>query len=144
MSVTQPVENNNPLGTYLTMRSQSGLMFGIINIIGNFGTVFVDQAYWQSAIAAKPSATYRGYLLGGICWFSIPFTLATTMGLPVRESSIPIAQWSHATEAFLTSSTRDIQPISVIDSTPLPKAPGPLTARLISQWHERQAVTVDP
>jgi hypothetical protein len=32
------------------------------------GTVFVDQAYWQSAIAAKPSATYKGYLLGGLCW----------------------------------------------------------------------------
>jgi hypothetical protein len=42
------------------MRSQSGLKFGIINIIGNFDTVFVDQAYWQSAIAAKPAATFRG------------------------------------------------------------------------------------
>src|SRR4051794_35175045 len=31
----------------LTMASIPGLMFGIINIIGNFGTVFVDQAYWQ-------------------------------------------------------------------------------------------------
>jgi hypothetical protein len=28
--------------------------------VGNFGTVFVDQSYWQGAIAAKPSATYRG------------------------------------------------------------------------------------
>lgn len=81
--------------------------------------------------------------LGGVTR-ALVIELATTMGLPVRESSIPIAQWSHASEAFLTSTTRDIQPISVIDSTRLPKAPGPLTARLISQWHERQAVTVDP
>lgn len=27
---------------------KGGLIFGIINIIGNFGTVFCDQAYWVS------------------------------------------------------------------------------------------------
>ena len=46
-----------------------------------FRSVFVDQAYWQRAIAAKPSSTVKGFLLGGACWFAIPFTLATTMGL---------------------------------------------------------------
>jgi SSS family transporter len=75
-----PVEGN-AMGAYLTMASLGGLMFGIINIVGNFGTVFVDQAYWQRAIAAKPSSTVKGFLLGGACWFAIPFTLATTMGL---------------------------------------------------------------
>ncbi len=75
-----PVEGN-AAGAFLTMASAGGLMFGIINIVGNFGTVFVDQAYWQRAIAAKPSSTVKGFLLGGICWFAIPFTLATTMGL---------------------------------------------------------------
>ncbi|MCH7877004.1 MAG: sodium:solute symporter family protein [Thaumarchaeota archaeon] len=75
-----PVEGN-AAGAYLTMASIGGLMFGIINIVGNFGTVFVDQAYWQRAIAAKPTSTVKGFLLGGACWFAIPFTLATTMGL---------------------------------------------------------------
>ncbi len=75
-----PVEGN-AAGAFLTMASIGGLMFGIINIVGNFGTVFVDQAYWQRAIAAKPSSTVKGFLLGGACWFAIPFTLATTMGL---------------------------------------------------------------
>lgn len=59
-----PVVGNRD-GSYLTMISGGGLMFGIINIVGNFGTVFVDQAYWQSAIAAKPVSAARGYLLGG-------------------------------------------------------------------------------
>ena len=76
----RPVEGN-AAGAFLTMASIGGLMFGIINIVGNFGTVFVDQAYWQRAIAAKPSSTVKGFLLGGACWFAIPFTLATTMGL---------------------------------------------------------------
>jgi Na+/proline symporter len=52
-------------GSYLTMISSGGLMFGIINIVGNFGTVFVDQSYWQSAIAARPQSAAKGYLLGG-------------------------------------------------------------------------------
>ena len=75
-----PIEGN-AAGAFLTMASIGGLMFGIINIVGNFGTVFVDQAYWQRAIAAKPTSTVKGFLLGGACWFAIPFTLATTMGL---------------------------------------------------------------
>lgn len=62
--VCGPVPGNNE-GSYLTMLSGGGLMFGIINIVGNFGTVFVDQTYWQSGIAARPSSAARGYLLGG-------------------------------------------------------------------------------
>ena len=76
-----PGEPGNAMGAYLTMASAGGLIFGVINIVGNSGTVFVDQAYWQRAIAAQPSSTVKGFLLGGMCWFSIPFTLATTMGL---------------------------------------------------------------
>jgi len=76
-----PGEPGNAMGAYLTMASAGGLIFGVINIVGNFGTVFVDQAYWHRAIAAQPSSTVKGFLLGGMCWFSIPFTLATTMGL---------------------------------------------------------------
>ena len=56
---------DNRDGSYLTMLSGGGLMFGIINIVGNFGTVFVDQSYWQSAIAARPESAAKGYLLGG-------------------------------------------------------------------------------
>lgn len=37
-----PVSGNYK-GTYLTMLSSDGLVFGIINIVGNFGTVFVDN-----------------------------------------------------------------------------------------------------
>jgi len=75
-----PVADNRG-GSYLTMLSKPGLQFGIINTIGNFGTVFVDQSYWQSAIAASPASSTRGYLIGGLVWFAIPFTLATSLGL---------------------------------------------------------------
>jgi Na+/proline symporter len=85
-----PVKGNNG-GSYLTMLSSDGLMFGIINIVGNFGTVFVDQSYWQSAIAARPASAARGYLLGGICWFAIPFSLATSLGLASTALMLPIS-----------------------------------------------------
>jgi len=82
---------DNKDGSYLTMLSLGGLKFGIINIIGNFGTVFVDQSYWQSAIAAKPASAHKGYLLGGLVWFTIPFALATSLGLSALALQLPIS-----------------------------------------------------
>ena len=80
----------NREGSYLTMMSSDGVAFGIINIIGNFGTVFVDQAYWQSAIAAKPGAAHKGYILGGMVWFAIPFALGTSLGLAGTALNVDI------------------------------------------------------
>jgi len=80
----------NRQGSYLTIMSPDGLSFGIINIIGNFGTVFVDQSYWQSAIAAKPGAAHKGYILGGMVWFTIPFALATALGLGGNALNVAI------------------------------------------------------
>jgi len=84
-----PVKDNQG-GSFLTMLSKGGIIFGIINIVGNFGTVFVDQSYWQSAIAAKPSSSTKGYLLGGLVWFTIPFALATAMGLATVAMDLPV------------------------------------------------------
>merc|ERR1719191_2700025 len=66
------------------MGSPSGVTFGITNIVGNFGTVFVDQSYWQSAVAAKPKSAVLGFLIGGMVWFAVPFCMATTNGLAGR------------------------------------------------------------
>ncbi|KAI3703619.1 hypothetical protein L1987_73811 [Smallanthus sonchifolius] len=84
-----PVSGNYE-GTYLTMLSSGGLVFGIINIVGNFGTVFVDNGYWVSAIAARPSSTHKGYLLGGLVWFAVPFSLATSLGLGALALDLPL------------------------------------------------------
>ncbi|MQM13783.1 hypothetical protein Taro_046708, partial [Colocasia esculenta] len=86
-----PVTGNYK-GTYLTMLSSGGLVFGIINIVGNFGTVFVDNGYWVSAIAARPSSTHKGYLLGGLVWFAVPFSLATSLGLGALALDLPLTE----------------------------------------------------
>lgn len=73
--------SGNAEGSYLTMRSKSGLIFGVLNIVGNFGTVFNDQAYWQRAIASRPETSTKAFLIGGLAWFGIPLGIATSLGL---------------------------------------------------------------
>ena len=90
-SILRPVDGNI-MGTYLTLASTGALIFGIINIVGNFGTVFVDQSYWQRAIAARPRAATGGFILGGLAWFAIPFTLATTLGLAAIATDVTLTQ----------------------------------------------------
>lgn len=75
-----PVEGNAE-GSYLTMRSREGAVFFVINIVGNFGTVFMDNVYHNRAISASPVSALPGYIMGGLSWFAIPWLCATTMGL---------------------------------------------------------------
>lgn len=77
---SQPREGNAG-GSYLTMHSRSGGIFFVINIVGNFGTVFLDNGYFNKAFAANPAAALPGYILGGLAWFAIPMLTSTTMGL---------------------------------------------------------------
>lgn len=41
-----PVDGNKD-GSYLTMQSREGAIFFVINIVGNFGTVFLDNGYYN-------------------------------------------------------------------------------------------------
>jgi SSS family transporter len=75
-----PVDGNAG-GSYLTMQSKEGAIFFVINIVGNFGTVFIDNGYYNKAIAASPVHALPGYIIGGLSWFAIPWLCATTMGL---------------------------------------------------------------
>ncbi|KAG1863478.1 urea transporter [Suillus tomentosus] len=91
VSKISPVAGNAG-GSYLTLRSKNGLIFGVINLVGNFATVFEDQAYWQRAIASRPSTTVKAYLIGGLAWFAVPFAFSTTLGLAaVAFSAVPAA-----------------------------------------------------
>jgi Na+/proline symporter len=75
----------------MTIYSQGGLSFALINAIGNFGAVFVDQSYFTAAVAASSSASWKSYLLAGALWFSIPFSIATAVGLAARATALPLS-----------------------------------------------------
>ncbi|KAI6905493.1 urea active transporter-like protein [Hortaea werneckii] len=76
----RPLEGNAG-GSYLTMKSHGGGVFFVINLIGNFGTVFLDNSYYNKAIAASPVHALPGYAMGGLAWFAVPWVTATCMGL---------------------------------------------------------------
>jgi branched-chain amino acid aminotransferase len=64
--------------------------------------------------------------------------------LDVDEIDIPLDQLSTAEEVFLTSSTRDVHPVSLVDDLELAPCPGPLTAVAATAFAEIQARTLDP
>ncbi|TDC83052.1 4-amino-4-deoxychorismate lyase [Nonomuraea deserti] len=61
-----------------------------------------------------------------------------------EEADIPLSALYEAEEAFLTSTTRDVQPIRRVDDTELPVAPGPITAKAMRIFAERSAADLDP
>ena len=79
-AVQRPVAGNVQ-GSYMTLKSNYALIFGVIQLCSGSGTVFLDQAYWQRAIASRPTTAVRAYILGGLAWFAVPFGFATTLGL---------------------------------------------------------------
>ncbi|KAL7422163.1 hypothetical protein Q5752_002808 [Cryptotrichosporon argae] len=93
--------SGNAGGSYLTMRSKSGLIFGVLNIVGNFATVFNDQAYWQRAVASNPRTSVKAFLMGGIAWFGIPMGIATSLGL----SAVALA---HADNPLITLTSSEV------------------------------------
>ncbi|MBB5077801.1 aminotransferase class IV [Nonomuraea endophytica] len=61
-----------------------------------------------------------------------------------EEADVPLQALYEAEEAFLTSTTRDVQPIKLVDQTTLPVAPGPITAKAMQVFAERSAADLDP
>lgn len=66
---------------YLSFRSMSAFLYGIIEVFVSSAVTYCDQASWQSRIAAKPVQGVWGFILAGFMWFSIPSTMATTTGM---------------------------------------------------------------
>ena len=61
-----------------------------------------------------------------------------------EEEDVPLDDLYRADEAFLTSTTRDVQPIRAVDGTVLPAAPGPVTAKAMEAFAARSAELMDP
>ncbi len=58
------------------------------------------------------------------------------------EADVPADALETASEAFLTSSTRDVQPIVAVDGRRLDA--GPVTAQAAAEFARRSAIDVDP
>jgi branched-chain amino acid aminotransferase len=60
------------------------------------------------------------------------------------EADMPLSALAEADEAFLTGTTRDVQPIRCVDGMPLAAAPGPVTRKAAEVFAMRSAETPDP
>jgi branched-chain amino acid aminotransferase len=60
------------------------------------------------------------------------------------EGDLSVDALSGAEEAFLTSSTRDVQPIAVVDGRPLPRVAGPVSVRAARALAALAACSIDP
>lgn len=74
---------------------------------------------------------------------ALTMELCEQEGIPVVEKNLPVTALHQATEAFLTSTTREVQPIATVDGISLP-VPGDVTARLRSAFRALADTDVDP
>lgn len=73
----------------------------------------------------------------------LAIAFARDAGIEVVEEALPLEVLESVDEAFLTSSTRDVQPIHAIDGRAL-DAPGPLTRRMQEAFVSGSAASMNP
>lgn len=78
-----------------------------------------------------------GCLAGVTRELALEITDATT-------ETVPLPALVSADEAFLTSTTRNVHPISAVDGVPLAACPGPATAAALRAFRELEAENLDP
>lgn len=70
--------------------------------------------------------------------------LARDLGLDPLEGAVALGALANADEAFLTSTTREVQGIAHVDGVDLPLAPGPVTSTLAAAFTDLVARDLDP
>jgi branched-chain amino acid aminotransferase len=65
-------------------------------------------------------------------------------GTPATERDLPMSVLDTADEVFLTSSTRDVQPVRRVDGRDLPVCPGPLTQAAAAAFAQAYSDRLDP
>lgn len=99
--------------------------------------VFLVRA---GALVTPPEAS--GCLLG--VTRALVLELATELGIAADETDLPLSALADADEAFLSSTTRQVQAIAHVDGIALPDAPGLVTARFAEAFEALVARDLDP
>jgi len=94
----------------------------------------------DGVVATPPGSS--GCLLG--VTRALVLELAAKSGITVDESPLSLDALRDADEAFLTSTTREVQPISAVDDRALPSVPGPVAATLSTAFTALVAQDLDP
>jgi branched-chain amino acid aminotransferase len=70
--------------------------------------------------------------------------LCRELGIACVEQRLPIVALAQADEAFLTSTVREVQPITAVDGRSLPRAPGDITLQLAAAFTDLVTRDLDP
>ncbi len=70
--------------------------------------------------------------------------LAEDLGIPIEEAALPLDSLHRCDEAFLSSTTREVQAIAHVDGHTLPAVCGPITSRLARAFGELVGRALDP
>jgi branched-chain amino acid aminotransferase len=95
----------------------------------------------RDGVLATPPAS-AGCLLG--VTRALLLELARDAGLPSEECDQPVEALAESDEAFLSSTTREVQPIAHVDGRPLTSVRGPVSSRLADAFRELVANDLDP
>ncbi|KAJ7667142.1 Sodium:solute symporter family-domain-containing protein [Mycena rosella] len=80
-------------GSYTTMRSLDGFVFGVVVIVSGFGETEINVLVSalnrpdSSHVASKASTSVKGYILGGFAFLPVPWMFATAAGLAMISLS---------------------------------------------------------
>jgi branched-chain amino acid aminotransferase len=112
------------------------------NTVGNLceGTGTNTFLVQDGILLTPPEAA--GCLLG--VTRGLVLEVAAEIGVEAREVDVAVGALREADEAFVTSTTRRLQPISAVDGQALPSVPGPVTQRLTDAFLALEARTLDP
>ena len=83
------------------------------------------------------------YILGGITR-RLVLALARELGIPAREGPIYSHRIEEVEELFLSGTTTEVMPVTILDGSPVGTGdPGPVTRRLLQAYRERAGVPVE-
>lgn len=145
-SVNPAIKSNNLLNNALAM--QQAFKNGAYEaLMCNYKGDLVECAQSnffivRDGIALTPPL--RDGLLEGVTR-NFVFEVGSEIGVPVREASLRREDLSTATEAFLTSTTREIVPIVKVDQVTIGSGqPGPVTKALLSGLRKNARALTHP
>lgn len=143
-SVNPLIKSNNLLNNALAMQ-QAIRQGGVEGVLRNYRGELSECS--QSNLFVVTNGRVRtppldAGLLAGITRAHV-FDLGAALGMPVEEATLVDEDLFAADEAFFTSTTKELMPITRVDDRSIGSgAPGPITRRLLAEFRRRALESV--
>ncbi len=145
-SVNPLVKSNNLLNNALAMQEanrrggEEGLM---CNYRGELSECSQANFFMVRGGVALTPKSHAGLLEGVTRAFL--FEVGKDIGIEVRDETLFPRDLESAEEAFITSTTRELSPVTRIDGRPVGSGkPGPITMQLLDAYRKRTQSTTNP